>query len=71
MALEGTIVQYPFVMGRLAIEACVLRARGGRLPSSIVAPVGVVTATNVVQATARFPRPLRPVADPLAARLGH
>jgi ribose transport system substrate-binding protein len=67
--LDGTIAQYPFVMGQLAIEACVLRVRGAGIPHSIVAPVRLVTAANVARAKARFPRPVEPVADPLCGQL--
>jgi ribose transport system substrate-binding protein len=67
--LEGTIAQYPFVMGQLAVEACVLRVRGRGIPHNIVAPVQLVTAANVARAKARFPRPVAQVADPLPAGL--
>jgi ABC-type sugar transport system substrate-binding protein len=67
--LEGTISQYPFVIGQLAIEACVLRVRGDGIPETIIAPVRLVTAANVAQARQRFPRPVGRVEDPLASRL--
>jgi len=67
--LDGTIAQYPYVMGQMAIEACLLLVRGDGVPRRIVAPARLVTAANVDRAQQRFPRPAETVADPLAEQL--
>jgi ribose transport system substrate-binding protein len=61
--ISGTVAQYPWVMGRMAVEACVAAARGAKVPSRVDAPVALVTRANVAQAIAAFPRPFRPYVD--------
>jgi ABC-type sugar transport system substrate-binding protein len=67
--LTGTVAQYPYVMGQMAIEACIAAARGVKLPPRVNAPVVLVTKKNIRQATAAFPRPFRPYRDPFARLL--
>jgi ABC-type sugar transport system substrate-binding protein len=62
--IAATVSQYPYVMGRMAVEACVAAVRGIRLPGRVDAPVAVVTKSNVARASATFPRPFRGYADP-------
>jgi ABC-type sugar transport system substrate-binding protein len=63
-SISATVSQYPYVMGQMAIEACVAAARGARLPARVDAPIAVVTKSNVGRATATFPRPFRGYSDP-------
>jgi ABC-type sugar transport system substrate-binding protein len=63
-SIAATVAQYPYVMGRMAVEACVAAARGARLPARVDAPIAVVTKSNVARASATFPRPFRAYADP-------
>jgi ABC-type sugar transport system substrate-binding protein len=63
-SISATVSQYPFVMGEMAVEACVAAARGARLPVKVDSPVAVVTKTNVAHASATFPRPFRGYVDP-------
>ena len=63
-SISATVSQYPYVMGRMAVEACVAAAHGARLPQRVDSPVAVITAANVARATATFPRPFRRYADP-------
>jgi ABC-type sugar transport system substrate-binding protein len=63
-SISATVSQYPYVMGRMAVEACVAAAHGARLPGRVDSPVAVVTASNVARATATFPRPFRRYSDP-------
>jgi ABC-type sugar transport system substrate-binding protein len=63
-SISATVSQYPYVMGRMAVEACVAAAHGARLPGRVDSPVAVVTASNVGRATATFPRPFRRYSDP-------
>jgi ABC-type sugar transport system substrate-binding protein len=63
-SVSATVSQYPYVMGQMAVEACVAAARGLRLPARVDAPIAVVTKSNVGRATATFPRPFRAYSDP-------
>jgi ABC-type sugar transport system substrate-binding protein len=63
-AITATVSQYPYVMGQMAVEACIAAARGARVPSRVDAPIELVTKSNVAQASAAFPRPSRRYADP-------
>lgn len=63
-ALSATVSQYPYVMGQMAVEACVAAAHGARLPARVDAPIAVVTKSNVARASATFPRPFRGYSDP-------
>jgi ABC-type sugar transport system substrate-binding protein len=63
-SISATVSQYPYVMGRMAVEACVAAARGARLPARVDAPIALVTKSNVGRASAAFPRPFRPYTDP-------
>jgi len=67
--MSATVSQYPYVMGRMAVEACLAAARGAVLPSRVDAPVAVVTRANVARATAMFPRPFQTYSDPFARLL--
>jgi ribose transport system substrate-binding protein len=69
-SISATVSQYPFVMGQMAVEACVAAARGARLPAIVDAPIAVVTKSNVGRATASFPRPFRVYSDPFGRLAG-
>lgn len=68
-SLSATVSQYPYVMGRMAVEACVAAVRGARLPANVDSPVALVSKSNVARATASFPRPFRSYSDPFASIL--
>jgi ribose transport system substrate-binding protein len=63
-SMSATVSQYPYVMGQMAVEACVAAAHGARLPARVDAPIAVVTKSNVARASAIFPRPFRGYSDP-------
>jgi ABC-type sugar transport system substrate-binding protein len=68
-SISATVSQYPYVMGRMAVEACVAAVRGARLPANVDSPVALVNKSNVARATASFPRPFRSYSDPFASIL--
>jgi ABC-type sugar transport system substrate-binding protein len=68
-AVAATVAQYPYTIGQLGVEACVAALRGKRLPASVDAPIQLITRDNVARARARFPEPVAPFRDPLAALL--
>lgn len=64
--MSATVAQYPYTMGRLAVEACLAALRGERMPATVDAPVQVVTRENVARARANFPEPAEQFDDPFA-----
>jgi ABC-type sugar transport system substrate-binding protein len=68
-SISASVSQYPYVMGRMGVEACLAAARGAGLPVRVDAPIAVVDKSNVGRATAMFPRPFRPYSDPYARLL--
>jgi ribose transport system substrate-binding protein len=69
-SISATISQYPYVMGQMAVEACVAAARGAQVPARVDAPIAVVTKSNVARASVTFPRPFRGYSDPFERILG-
>jgi ABC-type sugar transport system substrate-binding protein len=65
-SISATVSQYPYVMGRMAVEACVAAVRGARLPAHVDSPVALVSKSNVARAASSFPRPFRSYSDPFA-----
>jgi ABC-type sugar transport system substrate-binding protein len=68
-ALSGTVAQYPYVMGRMAVEACLAATRRIKLPARVNAPIVLVTRKNVQRITAAFPLPAQRYDDPFARLL--
>jgi ABC-type sugar transport system substrate-binding protein len=68
--LTGTVAQYPYVMGKLAIEACIAAAAGKSLPTRVKSPVVLVTKSNVAAIDRAFPLPPHAYSDPFARLLG-
>jgi ABC-type sugar transport system substrate-binding protein len=64
--LTGTVAQYPYVMGRMGVEACIAATRGQALPSKVKTPIALVTKKTVAQVSAAFPLPPRRYSDPFA-----
>jgi ABC-type sugar transport system substrate-binding protein len=63
-SLAATVSQYPYVMGRMAVEACAAAAGGAQLPARVDAPIALISRDNVARAIAAFPRPVGRYADP-------
>ena len=63
--LSGTISQYPFAEGQLAVQACLNLVHQQTVPTRIVAPIQLIDASNVDRAIAAFPQPFQPFANPL------
>jgi ABC-type sugar transport system substrate-binding protein len=56
-SISADVSQYPYVMGRMAVEACVAAARGERAPARVDAPI------------AAFPKPVVRYSNPFGALL--
>jgi ABC-type sugar transport system substrate-binding protein len=65
-SISGTVAQYAYAMGQMAVDACVAAARGAHVPTRVDAPVSLITSANVGQAAATFPQPPRGFDNPLA-----
>jgi ABC-type sugar transport system substrate-binding protein len=65
-SIDGTVSQYPYVMGQMAVEACAAAAGGARLPARVDAPIALLTKDNVGPAIAAFPRPFQRYTDPFS-----
>jgi ABC-type sugar transport system substrate-binding protein len=65
-SIDGTVSQYPYVMGQMAVEACAAAAGGARLPARVDAPIALLTKDNVGRAIAAFPKPFQRYADPFS-----
>ncbi len=63
--LDGTVTQYPYVEGQLAVEACQALAKRKKIPKRIVSPVKLIDKSNVDQQTKAFPKPISGFQDPL------
>jgi ribose transport system substrate-binding protein len=68
-SMSATVSQYPYLMGLMAVEACVATVRGARLPARVDAPIALVTRANVARAIASFPRPFHTYSDPFTRLL--
>ena len=68
-SINADVSQYPYVMGMMAVEACVAAARGATVPSRIDAPIALLTTGNVGRAIAVFPKPVAPYSDPFRGLL--
>jgi len=68
--LSGTISQYPYAEGQLAVQACVNLVHNQTVPSRIVAPIALIDSSNVDKAQASAPQPFVPFANPLAPGSG-
>jgi ABC-type sugar transport system substrate-binding protein len=64
--LTGTVAQYPYVMGRMAIEACIAAAHGKTVPPRVKTPIALVTKKTVTRVSAAFPLPPKRYDDPFA-----
>jgi ribose transport system substrate-binding protein/D-allose transport system substrate-binding protein len=67
--IYGTVSQYPYVMGKLGVEACIVAAQGGTVPAFVESPTVVITPDNVDKALADFPKPPEAYDDPYAAMI--
>lgn len=63
----GSVSQYPYVMGKLGVEACIVAAQGGSVPEFVESPTVVITADNVDKAIADFPKPPEEYDNPYPA----
>jgi ABC-type sugar transport system substrate-binding protein len=64
--MTATVVQFPYAVGSLGVEACIAQAQGKTVPARVQSPLSVVTKDNVSKALGAYPKPFEPVDDPLS-----
>jgi ribose transport system substrate-binding protein len=48
--ITATISQYPYVMGQMGVQACIIAAQGGKVPVSTITPYYVIDKSNIDKA---------------------
>ena len=48
--IAATISQYPYVMGKMGVEACIIAAQGGKVPAQTITPYYVIDKSNIDKA---------------------
>ena len=49
-SVTASVSQYPYVMGKMGVEACIIAAQGGKVPASTITPYYIIDSTNVAAA---------------------
>ena len=62
--LSGTISQYPYAEGQMAVQACANLAAKKPVPARVVAQIKLIERSNVDKALADFPQPFEPFDNP-------
>jgi ribose transport system substrate-binding protein len=62
--LAATVIQYPYVMSGMAVDACIALKNGHHLPSYVPAPISLITKDNAQKQIDAYPKPLQKVANP-------
>ncbi|MEV3971426.1 substrate-binding domain-containing protein [Streptomyces sp. NPDC050698] len=63
--LSGTISQYPYAEGQMAVQACINLVKHKTVPNRIVSPTALIDSSNVDKAISSFPQPIEPFTNPL------
>lgn len=64
-SLAGTVTQYPYAEGVIAVDACIAAVKGTAIPDRVVAPIALIDKANVSKAKASFPKPFDPFTNPI------
>ncbi|WP_040816318.1 sugar ABC transporter substrate-binding protein [Nocardia concava] len=68
-ALFGTVTQYPYAEGQLAVQGCLAQHQGKKVPERVVAPIAFIGKDNVEQQISAFPRPIVAFDNPIEGLL--
>ena len=66
-SVTAVVAQYPYVIGAMGVEACEAAVAGETLPTSVKAPVELITKDNAAEALQKTPKPVGNYDDPFAA----
>jgi len=50
--VAASVSQYPYVMGKMGVEGCIVSAQGGKLPKNTITPHYVIDKSNIAKALA-------------------
>jgi len=64
--IDAAVAQYPYVVGKMGLEACQAAAAGKELPKKVDTPIALITPENAKEAQAAFPEPPGEYDDPFA-----
>lgn len=67
--IDAVVAQFPYVVGKMGLEACEAAMKGKTLPEKVDAPVQVVTKDTVDAALSAAPKPGEAYDDPFAELL--
>ena len=75
--ISATISQYPYVMGQMGVQACIIAAQGGKVPASTITPYYIIDSSNIDKALTNkstrgfFPNQLPPgkYSNPYASKI--
>jgi ribose transport system substrate-binding protein len=65
--LSGSVSQYPYAEGEMAVQACQQLAEGKSIPKHITSPIKLITPQNAGKALKAFPKPFFAFKDPFGA----
>lgn len=65
--IAGSVSQYPYAEGEMAVQACVALSEGKQIPAHITSPIKLITSKNADEALKSFPRPFFSFTDPFGA----
>lgn len=68
--INAAVAQYPFVVGKMGLQACEAAAMGKKLPEKVDTPIALITPDNAKEAQAAFPEPPGDYDNPFAELLG-
>ncbi len=67
--LAGTIIQYPYVMSGMAVDACIAMKNGHTLPKYVPAPISLITKENAQAQIDAYPKPIEKFESPFEKML--
>ena len=67
--LAATVIQYPYVMSGMAVDACIALVNGHELPEYVPAPISLITADNAQAQIDSYPLPLEEPQNPFEEML--
>lgn len=62
--LTATIAQYPYAVGTLGVDACRALNSGSEIPSTVDAPIALISLSNVSEALTSYPQPFEAYDNP-------
>lgn len=68
--IDAAVAQYPFVVGKMGLQACEAAALGEDLPEKVDTPIALITPDNAKAAQDAFPEPPNDYDNPFADLLG-